>query len=117
MAVKILPRARGAALLAVVTAGSIGMNGCAHRAAAIIQNDATTISGHNTAHMTPSDAHRIVLIEAAAITVDHGYRLFELATPIRPGADTIVKLYGKGEADPHAPGVYDADAIAAGNLR
>jgi len=100
-----------------MAAGSIGMYGCAHRASATIRDDTATISGHNTGHMTPSDARRVVLIEAAAITVDHGYRLFQVTMPIRPGVPVTVHLYGKGEIDQNASGVYDANAIAAGDLQ
>jgi hypothetical protein len=103
-------------LMAIATVASLCTSGCAHRAAATIRDGTTTISGNNTVRMTASDTRRVVLIEAAAITVDHGYRLFEITTPIRPGADVAIRLYGKGEADPHASGVYDADAIAAGKL-
>ena len=59
---------------------------------------------------------RTVLVEAAAITVDHGYRYFRFMTPVRPGADVTVRLYGKGEVDPEMTNVYDADAIAAGQI-
>lgn len=104
-------------LLVIVTAAALAMNGCVHRAPASIRNDTTTISGHGTAQVSPSEARRIVLIEAAAIAVDHGYRFFEITTPIRPGANVTIRLYGQGEADTHAPGVYDADAVAAGRLQ
>jgi hypothetical protein len=67
-------------------------------------------------HATPSDAAQTVLVEGAAITVDHGYRFFRLTGPIRPGVDVMIRVYGKGEIDPHAPGVYDANAIAAGQI-
>jgi hypothetical protein len=109
--------ARAAILFAAMAAGSTGMYGCAHRAAATIHDDTATISGHNTGNMTPSDARRVVLIEAAAITVDHGYRLFQVTMPITPGVPVTVHLYGKGEIDPNVSGVYDANAIAAGELQ
>jgi hypothetical protein len=90
--------------------------GCAHRAGATIHDDTTVISGHNTIHANPSIAMRTVLVEAAAITVDHGYRYFQLMTPVRPGADVIIRLYGKGDVGPQMPNVYDANAIAAGQI-
>lgn len=107
---------RSVFLLVAAICASFALSGCVHRAAATIRNDGTMISGHNTAHMSLSDARKTVLTEAAAITVDHGYRLFEIKTPIRPGANVVVRLYGAGDIDPHAAGVYDADAIAAGKL-
>lgn len=63
-----------------------------------------------------ADARETVLIEAASITVDHGYRFFKLMTPVRPGADVTIRVYGQREIDPHVPGVYDANAIAAGQI-
>lgn len=102
---------RTTAVLAAVIVAS-----CAHHAPATIHDQTTVISGHNTVHASAADARETVLIEAASITVDHGYRLFQLMTPIRPGADVTIRVYGKGEVDPHAPNVYDADAIAAGRM-
>jgi len=28
----------------------------------------------------------------------------------------MIRVYGRGEIDPHAPGVYNANAIAAGQI-
>lgn len=84
------------------------------------------ISGKSTANDSAVAARRKVLVEGAAITLDHGYRYFEIlreGTPIaskepaiQPGADVTIKLFGEGEADPRSPGVWDADAIGAGLL-
>ena len=69
-----------------------------------------------------------VLIEAAAITVDHDYRYFEIVgtegmsanssglPTIRPGADVTIKVFGAGEVDPRPPVIWDAQAIGAGEL-
>jgi hypothetical protein len=100
----------GALLCAFVLAG------CAHHAPATIHDRVAVISGHNTAHATTAGAVQTVLIEAAAITVDHGYRFFRLMTPVRPGANVTVRVYGNGEIDPHATDAYDAYAIAAGQM-
>lgn len=104
------------AILAILAIGATAPSGCVHRAPATIHDDTTMISGHNTVHMSASEARRTVLIEAAAITVDHGYRFFEMTSPIRPGINVGVHLYGNGDIDAHAAGVYDADQIAAGRL-
>lgn len=90
--------------------------GCAHRAPALSHNETAVISGRNTAHASVRDAMQTVLLEAAAITVDHGYRFFRLTTPVRPGADVTIRVYRYDGIDPDASGVYDADAIAAGQL-
>ena len=90
--------------------------GCVHHAPATIHDRTTVISGHNTIHASGAEATRTVLVEAAAITVDHGYRFFRLMTPIRPGADVTIRLYGTGEIDPQTPNVYDAVAVAAGRV-
>lgn len=91
--------------------------GCAHRAPASIHDDTVLISGHNTVHATARDAVHTVLVEAAAITLDHGYRYFRLMTPVRPGADITVRLYGAGDIDSAPANLYDADDVAAGNMR
>ena len=101
---------------------------CAHHAPAVIRQRMVVISGKGTAQDNPKDAARKVLIEAAAITLDHGYRYFEIvgaegmsanssALPaIRPGADVTIKVFGAGEVDPRPPLVWDAQAIGAGDL-
>ena len=65
------------------------------------------------------------MIDAAAITLDHGYRYFEIvgaegmsanlsALPtIRPGTDVTIKVFEAGEVDPRPPLAWDAQAIAA----
>jgi hypothetical protein len=98
---------------AVVT---LAMASCAHRAPATIRERTAMISGHNTVHVSLANARQTVLIEAAAIAIDHGYCLFQLMTPIRPGSDVTIRVYGKGEIDPSLPNVYDANAIAAGQM-
>jgi len=91
--------------------------GCVHHAPASIHDGTAVISGHNTLHASVSDARETVLIEAASITLDHGYRYFQLVSPIRPGADVTIRVYSKGEIDPRAPNVYDANDIAAGKMQ
>src|SRR5690242_3491383 len=104
-------------LFVVAITSAFAVSGCAHRAPALIRDGMTVISGYNTARANASEATQTVLVEAAAITIDHGYRYFQVLTRIRPGVDVTVHLYGKGEIDPHAPGVYDANDIAAGKMR
>ena len=93
------------------------LTGCAHRAPASIHDDTALISGQNTVHATANGAMQTVLVEAAAITLDHGYRYFRLMTAVRPGADVTIRLYGAGEINPRTPDLYDADNVAAGKMR
>jgi hypothetical protein len=102
--------------------------GCAHHAPAVLHQRMVVISGKGTAQDNPRGAARKVLIEAAAITLDHGYRYFEIvgaegmstnssALPtIRPSADVTIKLFGAGEVNPRPPLVWDAQAIGAGEI-
>lgn len=101
---------------ATAFAAIIALTGCVHRAPPSVHDQTAIISGHNTIHTSMADARQTVLIEAAAITVDHGYRLFKVITAIRPGSDVTIHVYGAGEIDPAAPNVYDAHAIAAGQM-
>jgi hypothetical protein len=120
-------RGAGWRVLAVGVFG-VMLLGCAHHAPATLHQRMTVISGKGTAQDNPEDAARKVLIEAAAITLDHGYRYFEIvgaegmsanssALPtIRPGADVTIKVFGAGEVDPRPPLVWDAQAIGAGEV-
>jgi len=90
--------------------------GCAHRAPAL-HGSTALISGRATAKLDPADARHKVLIVAASITLDHGYRYFEILGPVRPGIDVRLHLYATGEINPGASGVWDADAVAAGQMK
>jgi hypothetical protein len=120
-------RGAGWRVLAVGVFGTM-LLGCAHHAPAVLHQRMTVISGKGTAQDNPKEAARKVLIEAAAITLDHGYRYFEIvgaqgmspnsstAPSIRPGADVTIKVFGAGEADPRMPGIWDAQAVGAGQI-
>src|SRR5215469_7442400 len=99
----------------VVTLGVVVVAGCAHPIPAL-HGQSVVISGRGTVHDGLDDATRKVLVEAAAITLDHGYRYFEVTEPIRPGANVAIRLYGAREINPRAVGVYDASSIAAGQV-
>ena len=75
------------------------------------------ISGWNTAQDTADAATRKVLAEASAITLDHGYRYFEILNPIRPGAKETIRLYKAGEAPPASPNVHDATLVMVNQPR
>jgi hypothetical protein len=109
-------------MLAVVLCGAV-LEGCAHPAPATLHGRMAVISGRGTAGESVRDATQKIMIEGAAITLDHGYRYFEILAPamskpgaaIRPGADVTIEVYGTGEIDARRTGVFDADAIAAGH--
>ena len=103
--------------IAILMFSAVTLAGCVHRAPLSVHDQTAMISGHNTIHVSMADARQTVLTEAASITVDHGYRLFKVMTPIRPGSDVTIHVYGAGEIDPAAPNVYDAHAIAAGRMQ
>jgi hypothetical protein len=98
-----------------VTLGAAAAAGCAHPVHALHGRTAV-VSGRGTAHDSLDGATRKVLVEAAAITLDHGYRYFEVTEPIHPGVDVTIQVYGAREIDPRAAGVYDAIAITAGQV-
>jgi len=112
-----IPAGRGLALLAPTAALCAALlSSCAHPAPVMLNGRTAVISGRQTIDDSMNDASRKVMIEAAAITLDHGYRYFELADPVRPGADVTIRVLGTGEVGAHTAGVWDADAIAAGEL-
>lgn len=92
------------------------LSGCAHPVPALHGHD-VVISGWNTTQDTADAASRKVLAEASAITLDHGYRYFEILSPIRPGAKTKIRLYGAGEIKPSGARVYDASLVMANQPR
>jgi hypothetical protein len=83
---------------------------CAHPVMLLHGRD-VVITGRNTAQATPDAATRIVMAEATQITLDHGYRYFEIQGAIRPGAKTPIRLYATGEHIPSTPNVFDASQL------
>ncbi len=76
------------------------------------------ISGRATAGSDPRAAFDAVLVQAAKMTVDHGFRYFGVAgseggnaPAFRPGADVTIKVFREGEVDPARPGIWDAQQI------
>jgi len=91
--------------------------GCARHISALPDGNVTTLSGKYTAGYSPAQASKRMLGLAARIAVDHGFRYFRIigpegaGQPIEPGISVRVRLYGEGDVDPAAPGIYDASAI------
>jgi hypothetical protein len=90
--------------------------GCAHPVPVLHGHD-VVISGWNTAQDTADGATRKVLAEAAAITLDHCYRYFEVLNPIRPGAKVTIRLYEAGENEQSAANVHDASLVMVNQPR
>ncbi len=110
-----LMRMLKAILPAVLCMGLVAA--CVSPAPALRDDGTATISGRDTAGLSTPDAERQVLLEAASITVDHGYQYFQILDPrgygalprIRPGADVSIKVVADGGAG--RSGLWDAKKI------
>jgi hypothetical protein len=83
-----------------------------------------TISGHQTAGLTPDETQRKVLAEASQQTLDHGFRYFLIlpgaaprnATPgaavgtavMAPGMDVRFRILRKDQVQRGTAGLFDA---------
>lgn len=74
------------------------------------------ISGRGTAGYGEDDAIRKTLARAAAMTLDHGFRYFQITSPIKPGINVAIDVYRDGEINPKKPGIWDAERIAQGDM-
>jgi len=79
--------------------------------------------------LNPAEARRAVLLEAAHVAVDNGYRYFivlrrDVWTPsrpvragtdsaIQPGDDVTIKVFHDGEVSPGTRDVFDAQRVLA----
>jgi hypothetical protein len=69
------------------------LQGCVQHVAALQNGQLATIAGKETSGLSPRDAAGKVLIRAAELTIDHGYRYFTIIpADIRPGSNTVVKV-------------------------
>ncbi|MGD0864233.1 MAG: hypothetical protein ABSA49_01620 [Rhizomicrobium sp.] len=103
------------------------LTGCIHAAPPMLSDRTAMISGRTTSGRSASDATEIVLVKAAAMTLDHGFRYFQIVGSdsvapdrsgqalIRPGADVTIRVYREGEINPRATGIVDAEDIAEHN--
>jgi hypothetical protein len=90
--------------------GAAAVTGCAHPMMQLHGRD-VVITGRNTVQATPDAATRIIMAEATRITLDHGYRYFEILGAIRPGAKTPIRLYAAGDPIPSSANVHDANQL------
>jgi len=99
---------------------------CMSQAPAMLNDRKAAISGRGTVGMSSSDATRIMLTRAARMTLDHGFRYFQIAGSrtaasirdgmfsIQPGANIMINVYREGEINQRGQAVWDAENIAAG---
>jgi hypothetical protein len=97
---------------------------CMNAAPPMLSERTAMISGRATANRNANDATEIVLVKAATMTLDHGFRYFQIVGSqsvvrdrdgnelIRPGANVTIKVYREGEIDPRTTGIIDAENIA-----
>jgi len=85
------------------------------------------ISGRITASEDRSDTTRKMLVVAARMTLNHGFRYFAIVglsnasnpvgmSSLQPGSDMTIRVYREGEINPRNPGIWDAENIGAGTL-
>lgn len=92
------------------------LSACMHKAPAMYNEHTAVISGRGTASDSEDDAIRETLAKAAAMTLDHGFRYFQIASPIKPGVNVAINVYRDGEINPKKPGIWDAERIAQGDI-
>jgi hypothetical protein len=105
----------------------LALSACVSTAPKMLNDRLAVITGRDTVRDNINNATRKTLVKAAAMTLDHGFRYFQIVgapesargdvTFVRPGADVTIKLYRQSEINPQRPGVWDAESIAAGKLR
>ncbi len=105
-------------LLAFAIACSSIAAACISRAPPMLDARTAVIPGRATAGYDSHAALDAVLVQAAKMTVDHGFRYFRIADSeggnapsVRPGADVAIKVFRVGEVGPASPGIWDAQQI------
>jgi hypothetical protein len=105
----------------------LALSACAHHVRPMFNDRTVVISGKRTVGDSTGEATQKILIQAARLTLDHGFRYFRIAgsqnvpgrgdaLSIRPGADVTIEVYREGEIDRRSPGVWDAQNIGAGRM-
>ena len=92
------------------------LSACASHAPPLAADQTLVVRGRLTAGLAPTDATRTVLVDAARLTVDHGYQYFRIVRAsyggaIRPGEDVTVRVFLKDGVRAGTPGLWDAQAI------
>jgi hypothetical protein len=128
-----LRRDRPPALAAVLLA--VALSACIGPAPSLKASRVATISGRETAGLNSVDATRKALLDAAKLTVDHGFRYFMIirtsnppighsgpgtsraqsipalssaASILAPGTDITIKTFRVGEVGRNRAGIWDA---------
>jgi hypothetical protein len=111
---------RNSMRLGAIVAGMLLLMGCAHHMRPMTSDHTLVISGRYTANDEPALASRKVVVEAARLTLNHGFRYFKFAgsaqaaPSVRPGTDVTIQVYREGDVDPRAPGIWDALDVGTG---
>ena len=119
-------RLHGRRIVVSVLCG-LALAACAHHMRPMFNDRTAVISGKRTVGDSTGEATQKLLIQAARLTLDHGFRYFRIANSqnvpgggdalsIRPGADVTIEVYREGEIDPRSRGVWDAQNIGAGRM-
>ena len=120
-------RSLGRPILLVALCGLV-LSACAHPVPPMHSDRTIVISGKRTVGSNDRDATRKMLIAAARMTLDHGFRYFEIVgapntnssrgatLSIPAGTDVTIRVYREGEIDLHRSDVRDAAGIAAAGL-
>jgi hypothetical protein len=103
-------------LICVACCCGLTLSACMHKAPAMYSGHTAVISGRGTAGYGEDDAIRKTLARAAAMTLDHGFRYFQITSPIKPGINVAIDVYREGEINPKKPGLWDAERIAQGDM-
>ena len=117
---------------------AVGLASCIGPAPAMRDERTAVVSGRDTTGLSTAGAIRKALLQAARITVDHGFRYFKIVEPrgqdetyahsamalrlgsswaadgvslIRPGADVTIKVFRSGEMAATAAGIWDAEYL------
>jgi hypothetical protein len=91
--------------------------GCETDVAPLSAQGTAVIPGSETVGQTPRAAMQTVLVEAAHITLNHGYQNFRVvagyggAYAVTPGADVAIQVVNGDDARPGVAGVWDAEQI------
>lgn len=116
-----MKRLRNAAFV-FLCAGLIA--GCASPVPPLGPDQTAVIPGSQTADQNADQATRTVLLDAARLTVDHGFQYFQIvrpqsavlygaprSSPIAPGVDVTIKVYQKEDVPFAAQGLWDANKL------
>jgi hypothetical protein len=103
------------------------LTACAHPTRPMLGERTIQVSGRGIAG-DRGEAGSEILTRAAKLTLDHGFRYFRIVNPpgaldergmllIQPGTTITIEVYRNGEIGTARPHLWDALAVAGGDLR